>query len=77
MMTAEAQPQTQSGSGYVSITEKQTLESKYDAEKARSLNFQRLFAMEEKRAGNLEAQVKRITEELKTLREQCLQHNLP
>lgn len=77
MMTLETQPQTQGGSGYVSITEKQMLESKYNAEKARSLNFQRLLAMEEKRAGNLEAQVKRIAEELKTLREQCPQHNLP
>lgn len=77
MMTPETQPQTQSGSGYVSITEKQMLESKYNAEKDRSLSFQRLLAMEEKRAGGLEAQVKRISEELKTLREQCPQRNLP
>lgn len=72
-MAAPDQPQTPSGSGY----EKQLLESKYNAEKARSLNFQRLLAMEEKRAGSLEAQVKRISEELKTVREQCPQHNLP
>ena len=77
MATLDTQPQTQSGSGYVSITEKQMLESKYNGEKARSLNFQRLLANEERRTGDLDAQIKRISEELKTLREQCPQHNLP
>jgi len=77
MATLKPQPQTQSGRGYGPITEKQLLESKYDAEKIRSLSFQRLLAREEKRTGDLEAQVKRISEELKTLREQCPQHNLP
>ena len=32
---------------------------KYDAEKARSLNFQRLLAQEEKRTGELDSEVKR------------------
>ena len=32
---------------------------KYDAEKARSLNFQRLRAQEEKRTGELDSEVKR------------------
>jgi len=77
MATLETQPQTQSGSGYVSITEKQMLESKYNGEKARSLSFQRLLANEERRTADLDAQIKRISEELKTLREQCPQHNLP
>jgi uncharacterized protein YlxW (UPF0749 family) len=72
-MTLESQPQTQSGSAYVSITEKQLLESKYNAEKARSLNFQRLLANEERRTANLDAQIKHISAELKTLREQCPQ----
>src|SRR5574341_778196 len=33
---------------------------KYEAEKARSLNFQRLLAQEEKRTGELDAEVKRV-----------------
>ena len=32
---------------------------KYDAEKARSLNFQRLLAQEEKRTGELDSEAKR------------------
>ena len=59
------------------MTETQVLEQKYNAEKARSLNFQRLLAMEEKHTGGLEAQVKRLSEDLKKLREQCPQQNLP
>jgi len=37
---------------------------KYDAEKARSLNFQRLLAQEEKRTGELDSEVKRAKNEL-------------
>ena len=37
---------------------------KYDAEKARSLNFQRLLAQEEKRTGELDSEVKRSRNEL-------------
>src|SRR5262245_1191234 len=37
---------------------------KYDAEKARSLNFQRLLAQEEKRTGELDSEVKRSRTEL-------------
>ena len=37
---------------------------KYDAEKARSLNFQRLLAQEEKRTGELDSEVKRTKNEL-------------
>ena len=37
---------------------------KYDAEKARSLNFQRLLAQEEKRTGELDSEVKRSNNEL-------------
>jgi LysM repeat protein len=37
---------------------------KYDAEKARSLNFQRLLAQEEKRTGELDSEVKRSKSEL-------------
>jgi len=37
---------------------------KYDAEKARSLNFQRLLAQEEKRTGELDSEVKRSKTEL-------------
>ena len=37
---------------------------KYDAEKARSLNFQRLLAQEEKRTGELDSEVKRSRSEL-------------
>ena len=37
---------------------------KYDAEKARSLNFQRLLAQEEKRTGELDSEVKRSKNEL-------------
>ena len=33
---------------------------KYEAEKARSLNFQRLLAQEEKRTGDLDAELKRV-----------------
>jgi LysM repeat protein len=40
------------------------LEEKYDAEKARSLNFQRLLAQEERRAAELESEVKRTKREL-------------
>jgi predicted nucleic acid-binding Zn-ribbon protein len=36
---------------------------KYEAEKARSLNFQRLLAQEEKRTGELDAEVKRAKRE--------------
>jgi len=60
---------------------------KYDAEKARSLNFQRLLAQEEKRTGELDSEAKRsknelmeyearnreLTVELQTLREQMAQ----
>lgn len=37
---------------------------KYDVEKARSLNFQRLLAQEEKRTGELDSEVKRSRSEL-------------
>lgn len=40
------------------------LEEKYEAEKARSLNFQRLLAQEERRAAELEREVKRTKWEL-------------
>jgi LysM repeat protein len=40
------------------------LEEKYEAEKARSLNFQRLLAQEERRAAELEREVKRTKREL-------------
>ena len=33
---------------------------KYEAEKARSLNFQRLLAQEEKRTGDLDAELKQV-----------------
>ena len=36
---------------------------KYEAEKARSLNFQRLLAQEEKRTGELDAELKRLKRE--------------
>jgi len=36
---------------------------KYEAEKARALNFQRLLAQEEKRTGDLDSEVKRIKRE--------------
>ena|SRR5215510_1375296 len=70
------QPQTRGASGFDSITEKEMSQARYDAD-TRSLHWQRVAAREEKRAGGLEAQVKRLSEELKTLREQCPQHNLP
>lgn len=40
------------------------LTEKYEAEKARSLNFQRLLAQEEKRTGELDNEVKRSKREL-------------
>jgi transposase-like protein len=40
------------------------LTEKYEAEKARSLNFQRLLAQEEKRTGELDNEVKRTKREL-------------
>src|SRR6186997_2553509 len=40
------------------------LSEKYEAEKARSLNFQRLLAQEEKRTGELDSEVKRAKNEL-------------
>jgi len=40
------------------------LEEKYNAEKARSLNFQRLLAQEEKRTAELDSEVKRTKKEL-------------
>ncbi len=40
------------------------LEEKYTAEKARSLNFQRLLAQEEKRTAELDSEVKRTKKEL-------------
>lgn len=40
------------------------LEEKYNAEKARSLNFQRLLAQEEKRTAELDSEVKRAKKEL-------------
>ncbi len=40
------------------------LEEKYDAEKARSLNFQRLLAQEERRTVELDNEVKRTKKEL-------------
>lgn len=40
------------------------LSEKYDAEKARSLNFQRLLAQEEKRTSELDSEVKRTKREL-------------
>ena len=47
---------------------------KYDAEKARSLNFQRLLAQEEKRTGELDSEVKRsrneLTAQVQVVREQ-------
>ena len=60
---------------------------KYDAEKARSLNFQRLLAQEEKRTGELDSEAKRskmelmeyetrnreLTAQVQTVREQMAQ----
>lgn len=40
---------------------------KYEAEKARSLNFQRLLAQEEKRTGDLDAELKRVKREASDL----------
>ena len=40
------------------------LEEKYNAEKARSLNFQRLLAQEEKRTAELDSEAKRTKKEL-------------
>lgn len=40
------------------------LSEKYEAEKARSLNFQRLLAQEEKRTGELDNEVKRTKREM-------------
>ena len=40
------------------------MSEKYEAEKARSLNFQRLLAQEEKRSAELDAEVKRGKREL-------------
>lgn len=40
------------------------LEEKYNAEKARSLNFQRLLAQEEKRTAELDSEVRRVKAEL-------------
>lgn len=40
------------------------LEEKYNAEKARSLNFQRLLAQEEKRSAELDSEVRRAKAEL-------------
>src|SRR5215467_10757195 len=40
------------------------LSEKYEAEKARSLNFQRLLAQEEKRTSELDSEVKRTKREL-------------
>lgn len=40
---------------------------KYEAEKARSLNFQRLLAQEEKRTGDLDAELKRVKREASEL----------
>lgn len=40
------------------------LEEKYNAEKARSLNFQRLLAQEERRTSELDSEVKRTKHEL-------------
>ena len=40
------------------------LEEKYNAEKARSLNFQRLLAQEEKRTAELDSEVRRAQSEL-------------
>ena len=40
------------------------LEEKYSAEKARSLNFQRLLAQEEKRTAELDSEVKRTKKEM-------------
>ena len=39
------------------------MSEKYDAEKARSLNFQRLLAQEEKRTGELDSELKRVARE--------------
>lgn len=52
-------------------SEKQVSLSEFKSERARSLNFQRLLAQEERRTGALDAQLKRMEEELKSLREQC------
>ena len=40
---------------------------KYEAEKSRSLNFQRLLAQEEKRTGDLDAELKRVTQQASEL----------
>lgn len=40
---------------------------KYEAEKARSLNFQRLLAQEEKRTGDLDTELKRVKREASEL----------
>jgi hypothetical protein len=62
---------------YTSSLENKVPEWRYNEEKARSLNFQRLLMNEERRTGDLETKIKQMSEELKTLREHCPQHNLP
>lgn len=51
-------------SGGLSLSGCVVLEEKYNAEKARSLNFQRLLAQEEKRTAELDSEVKRTKKEL-------------
>jgi len=50
--------------GTMSLSGCVVLEEKYNAEKARSLNFQRLLAQEEKRTAELDSEAKRTKKEL-------------
>ncbi len=43
------------------------MSEKYEAEKARALNFQRLLAQEEKRTGEMDAEMKRLKREMPEL----------
>src|SRR5215510_12236925 len=54
------------------------LSEKYEAEKARSLNFQRLLAQEEKRTSELDSEVKRTKRELSEYeaRNKCGRHGV-
>ena len=48
---------------------------KYEGEKARALNFQRLLAQEEKRTGELSSQIQETKRQLVSLGSQKLMHS--
>lgn len=53
--------------GIALMTSGCVMKEQYDAEKNRALNFQRLLAQEEKRTGDMEAEVKRLKRDLPEL----------